>query len=238
MCYNKYSDKRQCLKERDESKVNKSVYSLVLADDVVEAIDRLAYSMNTSRSNLINQILAERVQLLTPEKRMREIFAKIEQLMDSRFQTLNQPSDAMMSIKSPLRYKYKPTIRYSIELSRDFHGKVGRLKVSFRTQSTQLISMLDSFFKLWARLEEKYLSYLFTTGVPYETAEGRFTRDFYAPPQSELTDEDIANAIGDYISCMDSCIQLYFDNAAEPETAARKVSEMYERYLKKGVVVL
>lgn len=226
------------LKERNESKVNKSVYSLVLADDVVEAIDRLAYSMNTSRSNLINQILAERVQLLTPEKRMREIFAKIEQLMDSRFQTLNQPSDAMMSIKSPLRYKYKPTIRYGIELSRDFHGKVGRLKVSFRTQSTQLISMLDSFFKLWARLEEKYLSYLFTTGVPYETAEGRFTRDFYAPPQSELTDEDIANAIGDYISCMDSCIQLYFDNAAEPETAARKVSEMYERYLKKGVVVL
>ena len=216
------------LKERNESKVNKSVYSLVLADDVVEAIDRLAYSMNTSRSNLINQILAERVQLLTPEKRMREIFSKIEQLMDSRFQTLNQPSDAMMSIKSPLRYKYKPTIRYSIELSRDFHGKVGRLKVSFRTQSTQLIS----------RLEEKYLSYLFTTGVPYETAEGRFTRDFYAPPQSELTDEDIANAIGDYISCMDSCIQLYFDNAAEPETAARKVSEMYERYLKKGVVVL
>ena len=226
------------LKERNESKVNKSVYSLVLADDVVEAIDRLAYSMNTSRSNLINQILAERVQLLTPEKRMREIFSKIEQLMDSRFQTLNQPSDAMMSIKSPLRYKYKPTIRYSIELSQDFHGKVGRLKVSFRTQSTQLISMLDSFFKLWARLEEKYLSYLFTTGVPYETAEGRFTRDFYAPPQSELTDEDIANAIGDYISCMDSCIQLYFDNAAEPETAARKVSEMYEGYLKKGVVVL
>lgn len=48
--------------------MNKSVYSLVLADDVVEAIDRLAYSMNTSRSNLINQILAERVQLLTPEK--------------------------------------------------------------------------------------------------------------------------------------------------------------------------
>jgi len=37
---------------------------------------------------------------------------------------------------------------------------------------------------------------------------------------------------------MDSCIQLYFDNAAEPETAARKVSEMYEGYLKKGVVVL
>lgn len=72
MWYNKYSDKRRrhmgTPKERNESKVNKSVYSLVLADDVVEAIDRLAYSMNTSRSNLINQILAERVQLLTLKK--------------------------------------------------------------------------------------------------------------------------------------------------------------------------
>ena len=38
--------------------MKKSVYSLVLADDVIEAIDNLAYQMNTSRSNLINQILA------------------------------------------------------------------------------------------------------------------------------------------------------------------------------------
>lgn len=218
--------------------MNKSVYSLVLADDVVEAIDRLAYSMNTSRSNLINQILAERVQLMTPEKRMREIFSRIEQLMDSRFQLLDQPSDAMMSIKSPLRYKYKPTIRYSIELSRDFHGKVGRLKVSFRTQSAQLISMLDGFFRLWAKLENKYLARLFTNGVPYEISEGRFQRDFYSPSQSELSDDDIANAIGVYIQCMDSCIQLYFDNASEPERAAREVSAVYTDYLKKGVVIL
>ena len=37
----------------------KSVYSLVLRDEVVAEIDRLAYRMNTNRSNMINQILAE-----------------------------------------------------------------------------------------------------------------------------------------------------------------------------------
>ena len=57
--------------------MKKSVYSLVLMDDVVEAIDRMAYSMNTSRSNLINQILAERVSYVTPEMRMRDIFSRI-----------------------------------------------------------------------------------------------------------------------------------------------------------------
>ena len=39
--------------------MGKSVYSLVLMDEVVDAIDQMAYRNNTSRSNLINQILAE-----------------------------------------------------------------------------------------------------------------------------------------------------------------------------------
>lgn len=44
--------------------MKKSVYSLVLMDDVVEAIDRMAYSMNTSRSNLINRFLLKESAML------------------------------------------------------------------------------------------------------------------------------------------------------------------------------
>ena len=54
--------------------MSRSVYSLVLSDDVIRAVDRAAYAMNTSRSNLINQILAEYVSYTTPEKRMKDIF--------------------------------------------------------------------------------------------------------------------------------------------------------------------
>ncbi len=39
--------------------MKRSTYSLILMDDVVAAIDRLAAQQGTSRSNLINQILAE-----------------------------------------------------------------------------------------------------------------------------------------------------------------------------------
>ena len=39
-------------------RMSKSVYSLVLSDDVVAAVDRAAYALGSSRSNLINQILA------------------------------------------------------------------------------------------------------------------------------------------------------------------------------------
>ena len=59
--------------------MNRSVYSLVLMDDVIRRIDELAYAMHTSRSNLINQILAEKLQMVTPEMRYQDIFQYLEQ---------------------------------------------------------------------------------------------------------------------------------------------------------------
>ena len=224
------------MKDGGEKVMNKSVYSIVLADEVVQAIDAMAYSMNTSRSNLINQILAERVQCVTPEMRMRDIFSRIEQLMDPRFPFLDQPSDAMISIKSPLRYKYKPTIRYSVVLNRDFHGKVGQLKVQFRTQSAQLICAINDFFEKWSELENEYMSEIYGNGVPSERSDGKFVRDFYSP--SELTDDQIAGAIGQYIRLMDNCIQLYFDGISQDKDNYGIVENTYRDYLKKGIIIM
>ena len=100
--------------------MNKSIYSLVLSDEVIEAIDRMAYSMNTSRSALINQILAEAVSYVTPEKRMRDIFGRMEEILlsDNAFQLMMQSSDSMFSVRSALAYKYNPTIKYSLELNK------------------------------------------------------------------------------------------------------------------------
>ena len=218
--------------------MNKSVYSIVLADEVVRAIDEMAYSMNTSRSNLINQILAEKVSLMTPEMRMREIFSAIEQLMEPRFQFTEQPSEAMISMKSPVRYKYKPTLRYSVELSRDMSGKVGRLKVSFRTKSRQLMDAADKFFTGWQRLENKYLSEMFTGGVPSSADNGRYVRDFYSPAAKRLSDDQIAGAVAGYIRLMDKCIQLYFDSLTEGSSRSTEIEEIYKDYLTNGVIVL
>lgn len=153
--------------------MGKSVYSLVLMDEVVDAIDQMAYRNNTSRSNLINQILAEHVSLATPEKRMKDVFTSLEQFMDEQFQIQFMPSDSMLSIRSPLRYKYKPTIRYSVELYRNPGPYAGRLKVQFRTQNLQLIRLLQSFFEFWiSSLEGKYLPGRIHDSIRYELNDG------------------------------------------------------------------
>ncbi|HAG56964.1 MAG TPA: hypothetical protein DCL14_02915, partial [Ruminococcaceae bacterium] len=93
--------------------MNRSIYSLLLMDDVIQAVDQLAYAQNTSRSNMVNQILAEHLSVKTPEQRMRDIFEQIEALMvqQNAFQIQFQPSDAMLSVRTALAYKYKPTVR-------------------------------------------------------------------------------------------------------------------------------
>ena len=98
--------------------MNKSVYSIVLSDDVVAQVDRLAYKAGISRSGMINRILAEYVSYVTPEQRLRDILGQAASLVEAmdQLQVMLQPSDTHLALKSALRYKYNPTVRYSVEL--------------------------------------------------------------------------------------------------------------------------
>ena len=111
--------------------MKKSVYSLVLMDQLIEKVDRLAYANNTSRSNMVNQILAEYLSLITPEKRMQDIFDRMEQMISAcqDLQTTVNPSERAMSIKSVLAYKYNPTVRYSLVLYPTAGNTFGELRV-------------------------------------------------------------------------------------------------------------
>ena len=209
--------------------MNKSVYSLVLMDDVVEQIDRVAYEMNTSRSNMINQILAEYVSYMTPEKRMREIFSAVEQQLagGSTFQVLLQPSDTMFSLRSALAYKYNPTVRYSVELYRNAKPLLGELRVSLRSQNSTLLLYLLQFFKLWVRVEESFLGRTEST-----VEDGRFIRKLVLRSEgAEPDNETVGEAIAAYIDLFDRALKAVFANLSDPQRAVVQVQRLYVDYL-------
>lgn len=209
--------------------MNKSVYSLVLMDDVVEQIDRIAYEMNTSRSNMINQILAEYVSYMTPEKRMREIFSAVEQQLagGSTFQVLLQPSDTMFSLRSALAYKYNPTVRYSVELYRNAKPLLGELRVSLRSQNSTLLLYLLQFFKLWVRVEESFLGRTEST-----VEDGRFIRKLVLRSEgAEPDNETVGEAIAAYIDLFDRALKAFFANLSDPQRAVVQVQRLYVDYL-------
>ena len=197
--------------------VNKSVYSLVLSDEIVQEIDRLAYEAGASRSAMVNQILADHVRYTTPEKRMREVFSAIEQML----------------MRSALDYKYNPSVRYSVELYRNALPMLGELRVSIRSQNSALVLALLQFFKLWTRIETAYIG-----RVECAIEDGRYVRKLRLSENSMPTNEQIGEGIAGYINLLDSAMKLYFQNSNDPALAMASVEKRYVSHIRGGGMIL
>ncbi len=215
--------------------MKKSVYSLVLMDDVIEAIDELAYSLQTSRSNLINQILAERVALVTPEQQLQRIFESLSDYLRpyTHFQIQNQAADHMYSIKSAIRYKYNPTIRYSVYLSQQGGEIGGQLRIISRTQSEILYSYLNHFFELWAQIENE------VHHVRWEIEEGTkwlrtFNLESFQKPSEEC---DLAGALSHYIKGLDDALKIYFGELNHEEAQYYLLKQHHDAHYKEHLYI-
>ena len=208
--------------------MKKSVYSLVLMDDVIEAIDELAYSLQTSRSNLINQILAERVALVTPEQYLQRIFESLSDYLRpyTHFKIQNQAADHMYSIKSAIRYKYNPTIRYLVYLSQKDGKLGGQLRIVSRTQSEVLYGYLNHFFNLWHQIENEHYT------VTWEIEEGtKWLRTFNLDAFGSLDQEsDLAGALSHYIKGLDDGLKIYFGELNHEDTQYYLLKQHYKKH--------
>lgn len=214
--------------------MKKNMYSLMLSEDVIRAIDELAAEQGTNRSNLINQILAEHVSLVTPEKHVGRVFDMICSLMDGRgsYRTYAEPNNLTMSIKSVLKYHYRPTIRYEVEMARFSDEATGRIKINFRTTSSELMMELTKFFKLWMQLESVYLIPCFGCAPEYAVEPGRFRRTFRMYGDNPFTDEELSDAIAAYVAAFDEILKKYL---AGEYASAEEIENEYLRYLNSGV---
>ena len=195
--------------------MKKTLYSLMLNEEVVREVDALAHRLGTSRSNLINQILAEYVNYTTPERRINDIFSALEQLISPSRELVPffSPNSSTMSLKSSLQYKYRPTVKYELELHGGDENSIGELTVLFRTQSEALIRAMTEFFRLWKQIEDAHLS-----GVEpdYALYDGKFVRTLSLPPDHDYTSEEIARAISDYVQLFDRLMKAYLAGKYTP----------------------
>ena len=177
--------------------MKKTLYSLMLNEEVVNEIDRLAHKYGTNRSNLINQILAEHVNLGTPERRINDVFRAIEQLMSPSREIVPffAPNTMTMSLKSSLEYKYRPTVKYEVELYRGHAKALGELSVIFRPQSAALITSMTDFFRVWKSIEDAHLRPLLGDNAPeYALYDGKFVRSITIP-QKDCSSQVLASVI-------------------------------------------
>ena len=208
--------------------MKKTLYSLMLNEEVVRQVDALAHRMGTNRSNLINQILAEYVDYTTPERRINDIFTAMEQLISPSRELVPffYPNSMTMSMKSSLEYKYRPTVKYEVELYRGGEDSMGQLTVAYRTQSAGLIEAMTAFFRLWKRIEDTHLSAVSGAARKYALYEGKFLRSISVPDR-DCTTQELAEAISEYVQLFDRLLKGYLNGAMD----AHEVEAAYYSYL-------
>ena len=214
--------------------MTKSVYSLLLSDAVVQALDRRAYEMNTSRSALANQILAEHLSYVTPEKRLHDVFSAMENLLSEvyGFQLMLQPSDSMLSLRTALDYKYNPSVRYSVELFKS-DSPSGRIKAHLRSQNGDLLLCFSRFFRIWDAVEKRFCG-----DVQSETRDGKYVREIRGVKGRELSPSELGEYMSGYIKLLDRSMKLYFSLLSAPEEAAKRIGLAYESFIRDEKEVL
>lgn len=223
----------------EECNMGKSLYSLILSDEIIEAIDTLAYKKRTNRSQLINDILAERVGLLTPEQKVRKIIGYITQAMSIRenihVKTVNECSSIQFG--TFLKYKYNPSIRYSYEFYTSNDHKYAVLKVSSRTKSEELSHHLVNFFSILSAIDQKRFNELHAKEIVTQISDqsnNRFYREFLSGISLEGVKEDrIGRYLSNYLLMLDQALKLYFSHIGEVSMGeiTKEIDKIYCHYL-------
>lgn len=200
--------------------MKKSVYSVLLSDDLVSRIDAAAYKKGISRSAMIDRVLAEYLEEETIEMKMNNVFDNMERMIAgySGLRFLSQASDYMASVQSALAYRYNPTVKYSIELFPE--GALGQLKITLRTKNDSLLRIMEKFYSFFIGLEKKYI------GERAYAYDGfRFVRVFVRPEGMDA--ETAGRAIAAYVADFDKYLRIYFADLDNEPAARLEVEKEY-----------
>lgn len=207
--------------------MKKNMYSITLFEEVVNAVDRAALRNNMTRSGLINAILAEHLGLVTPEVRQKNIFEEISSLLslDETFLVYPTGADSLFTAKSSIRFKYNPTVRYSVVIYSAFDKFFGELRVRLRTRNPLLLSTLDTFLSLWQKIEYAYFGESFS-----EVGEMKFTRKLRTPRM--VAPDSLGKASAKYIRLFNDCLTAHFNMYPDVSASAEYISAKFDDYLR------
>ena len=199
----------------------KSIYSLVLDDDLVALLDRMANKCGKSRSAVANDILARELSYETPEMRIHSILDSMHGLLSLCDDFGVNMQDSSLSLRSVLSYRYNPTIRYTLEVQDD----MCILRVNVRSRAEQFMYMYELFMDVWLNLERQNQR----ADACFYSA-GKFTRQLM-PKTSDMN--AYSAAISEYVQGFDSALKQFFD-AGDTKSGEEAVSVEYTEYVKRN----
>jgi len=218
----------------------KSVYSLILNDEVIDKIDSMAYAMSASRSNYINELLADHVSYTTPQQRIKDILDAAKAFLEpkGKYSFVEMSSNSFMDIRSALSYRYRPTIRYCLEILKEEKGPFLKLKAQVRTQNNSLMTSIEGFFMIWQAIEKKLITYSYDEVEMTSYENVCYTRIFFLKEKIGINEEKLGKAIASYVVALDKAISIFMDNMEDTDYAVSRIYSIYREYYEDAKLII
>ena len=217
----------------------KSIYRLMLDDDLVSAIDRFASNRGLTRSAMIEKMLSDRISYLSPLSKVSEIYEEIDRMISAAggFTAYNSDVQSGFTVKSAIA-RYRPSVRYQVRIyDRLTDGDFGRLKAVLRTDDSAVLENAEEFIRAFCRLERIYVSPSIPEEINcgFDIRSGVFARGLRLAGGIDHTAADISRAITGYVSMLDTMMKRWFGREY------RSMSDMesdYLSYLSAGIGII
>lgn len=209
--------------------MGKTVYSIVLLEEVVAKVDKLAYKSGTSRSSIVNKILAEHVSYITPENQIKDIFSQMEESLseDESFRKIPGGSDAFSTYYSSLDYKYNPSVRYMVEIFEVGSYIRGEIRVGLRSQSSSLLNCFSDFFSRWGAIEQGR-----NPRHQPDFVNGKYVRPFVFDNTVQDNVGIVGASLAEYIQTVDRSMKAYFRYLDNTGAACRQMESFLNDFIR------
>lgn len=193
--------------------MKKSVYSLMLFDEIVDEIDKIASEENLNRSQIINDILAEHLGLITPEQKIQRILDNLNKTIGKELSVKSCIKNSSIRFGKNIDYKYKPIINYTYEFIGPVDNKFAVLKISSRSKSTELNNLFEEFFNCLSNLEQRNS---FHIGIkPEKKSKHKFIREFRLEGCIKRDLNEVTDFLINYLLMLDEALEVFFSLQGE-----------------------
>ena len=187
--------------------MNEELNSIRILEEMMLALRGLALEREVSVSDIVHEALGEYLFARAPGVNLFDVIHSIDSAMrgEGQFVTDADPAGLAIFIKSPIRYVYRPELKYEVHVAREGWA----FSAALRTHNLDTLQRFAGFTGLWIELERKYLPP--KQQVVYRTEAGYFSRQLSRPETARRGDgPSVGDAISSYIRVFDELLKFYF----------------------------
>ena len=203
-----------------------------ILEGIMRRLQLVAHEKNVPVTELVNQALDDFLSFHETGINFFDIINSIENhlTMEQHFVTNVDLFNYAISVKSPIRYVYRPELKYNIIIAQNNQISIGKMSVSLRSNDINTIRCFSAFLNLWIKLERTYIKQ--PERIEYISDTGYFERKVYLPANDrEINGQSVGAAISDYISVFDELLKRYFFG---PEGSGSEIERIYLDFIQIG----